>query len=206
MRDERRLQLLDEVVDSCLVERGVDAICSTNAIHLYYGLDETLAAWNRTLRPGGRIYVQSGNMRNPAAEPNTWIIDETVNHIHRAAMEIVRTDAAWSAYAGVLDDAEYMAGHDKLRDKYFLPVRPVETYVDALSSAGFEIVDEMAKVIPARVDEWFSFLSVYHEGVLGWVGGAERITGEKASPQVTEDRKKLIRIAMDHIFECCAEL
>ena len=35
LKDEKRLQLLDEVVDKPLLERGVEAIASTNAIHLY---------------------------------------------------------------------------------------------------------------------------------------------------------------------------
>ena len=35
LKGEKRLELLDEVVDPVLVERGVDAITSTNAIHLY---------------------------------------------------------------------------------------------------------------------------------------------------------------------------
>ncbi|MCS5536699.1 MAG: hypothetical protein NZ770_01205, partial [Candidatus Poseidoniaceae archaeon] len=85
--------------------------------------------------------------------------------------------------------------------KYFLPVRPIDTYLDALTSSGFHIDKQMVKTIPADVEEWYSFLSVYHEGVLGWVGGAERITGEKATEYVIEERKKLIRISMDMIFE-----
>ena len=102
LKPERRLQLLGEVIWPVMAERGVDALCSTNAIHLYYGLAETLGAWHRALRPGGRVYVQSGNMRNPNAAPNTWIIDETVAHIHRAAMELVRLNPEWEAYLSLI--------------------------------------------------------------------------------------------------------
>ena len=62
--------------------RGADAITSTNAIHLYYDLDETLASWARLLHPGGLAFVCSGNMRNPNARPGEWIIDETVASHH----------------------------------------------------------------------------------------------------------------------------
>ena len=200
LRDERRLQLLDEVLTTEMIEHGVDMICSTNAIHLYNQLDETLAAWNRVLRPNGRIHIQSGNIRNPSADEDAWIIDETVDHIHQAAMKIVQEQPEWANYSTMLEDEEYMKSHDVLRDKYFLPVRPIDTYLDALTSSGFQIDKQMVKTIPADVEEWYSFLSVYHEGVLGWVGGAERITGEKATEYVIEERKKLIRISMDMIF------
>lgn len=201
LRDERRLQLLDEVLPPEILERGIDLISSTNAIHLYNQIDDTLSAWYRVLRPKGRIHIQSGNIRNPAAEDDAWIIDETVGHIHQTAMNIVRETHEWREYSTMLDDEEYMKSHDQLRDKYFLPVRPIDTYLEALKSAGFQIDKQLVNTIPANVEEWFSFISVYHEGVLGWIGGAERITGEEASEETIEDRKELIRISMNEIFD-----
>ena len=65
LKADKRLQSLDEVAGPDLLDRGADAITSTNAIHLYYDLDETLASWARVLRPGGLAFVCSGNMRNP---------------------------------------------------------------------------------------------------------------------------------------------
>ena len=50
-----------------LLERGVDAIAAANAIHLYPDLDEVAATWVRALRPGGRVFINSGNLRNPRA-------------------------------------------------------------------------------------------------------------------------------------------
>src|SRR5207302_7745588 len=47
LKQEKRLQLLDEVLGPVMVGRGVDAIASTNAIHLYHDLPDTLAAWVR---------------------------------------------------------------------------------------------------------------------------------------------------------------
>ena len=66
VKEERRLQTVQEVVDQSLLERGVDWISSTNAIHLYYDLEDTLRSWKQVLRSGGRAFVQSGNIRNPA--------------------------------------------------------------------------------------------------------------------------------------------
>ena len=70
LRDERRLQRLDEVLGPELLARQVDAIVSTNAIHLYPDLADTAEAWVRALRPGGHVLVNSGNIRNPRARRN----------------------------------------------------------------------------------------------------------------------------------------
>jgi ubiquinone/menaquinone biosynthesis C-methylase UbiE len=64
LKEQKRLERLDEVVPEGF---QADAIASTNAIHLYYGLDETLGSWRKVLKQGGRAFVQSGNIRNPAA-------------------------------------------------------------------------------------------------------------------------------------------
>ena len=90
LKDEKRLELLEEVRRPRAFR--ADAIVSTNAIHLYYDLEDTLRSWARVLEPGGRVFVNSGNVRNPSARPNEWIIDETVYVIHEVATGIVRTD------------------------------------------------------------------------------------------------------------------
>ena len=72
-----------------------------------------------------------------------------------------------------MNDAEYMEQHDRLRHKYFLPVRPVSTYRESLVQAGFRIADVQCRSIEADVDEWHSFLAVYHEGVLADRGRTE---------------------------------
>lgn len=201
IRAEKRLETLREVVDGSVWDRGVDAISSTNAIHLYYGLEDTMRGWYDILKPGGVAYVQSGNIRNPEAEAGTWIIDETVEHIHRAALEIVGSNEEFKEYWDVLKDADYMRAHDKLRSKYFLPVRHVNHYREAFETAGFQIRSCEAKTFEARVTDWYAFLSVYHEGVLGWVGGAQKLTGKAASEDDVAQRQRLMRMAMDHIFE-----
>ncbi|MBR57055.1 MAG: hypothetical protein CMH54_03255 [Myxococcales bacterium] len=199
LREERRLQRLDEVLGGGI--QRVDAIASTNAIHLYYELPATLQSWYDILRPGGRVFVQSGNIRNPDAPEGCWIIDETVEHIHRIAMEIVADTPAFQDYQSALQDSEFMAAHDKLRAKYFLPVRHVDHYKEAFLAAGFSPTSCTTERIQARVADWFDFLSVYHEGVLGWVGGAQKITGHRASDTAVSARRELMKLAMARMFD-----
>lgn len=200
LKAEKRLQLIDEVIEPALLARGVDAVVSTNAIHLYYDLPETLRSWARILRPGGRALVQSGNIRNPSANPGEWIIDETVGAINEQAAVLVRADPHYTAYRAVLEDDARMAAYTALREKFFLPVRPLEHYLCALEGAGFKVQRVFNQTIEARVGEWFDFLAVYHEGVLGWVGGSERVDGAPPSETAVRDRLALIRSAMEKLF------
>jgi len=195
LKEPRRLEFVDEVVGL-----ACDALVSTNAIHLYYDLPDTLAAWTRALKPGAGVFVQSGNIRNPSARPGEWIIDETVERIHQTAAELAYTDARWAPYRAALEDAALMEKHAALRRKYFLPVRPLEYYVDAMARAGFTIRDAHAATVDARTDEWYQFLSVYHEGVLGWVGGSEKVEGAAPSRAAVADRLELMARAMDVVF------
>lgn len=200
LREEKRLERVDEVMGVELMDRGVDGVISTNAIHLYFDLNETLEAWRKVLRPSGRVFIQSGNIGNPDLPDDQWIIDETVEVIHEAAKQIVLEDESLQEYRSVLRDADYMESHDELRRKYFLPVRPLEHYLDCLRAAGFEVTAVQHRRIPARVDEWYDFLRVYHEGVLGWVGGAKKITGVSADEAAVEVRHSLMRRAMNVAF------
>ena len=209
LKEEKRLQLLDEVLPPELVARGVDALASTNAIHLYLDLPQTLASWARTLKPGGRVFVQSGNIRNPSARPSEWILDETVWTIHEVATGLVRNDPKYAAYRPLLDDEARMHAHLAHRDRVFLPVRPLDYYVRGLEAAGFTIESVTARTIEAGVDDWFQFLSAYHEAVLGWVGGTTKVDGRPADAEAVRDRLALIRHAIDTLFggraafRCC---
>src|SRR4051794_27952070 len=49
-------------------ELEFDALACTNAIHLYPDLPATLGTWMGALRPGGGVFVNSGNIRNPRAK------------------------------------------------------------------------------------------------------------------------------------------
>ena len=199
LRDARRLELLDEVVPASLMG-GFDALTSTNAIHLYYDLPDTLASWRRALRGGALAFVQSGNVRNPDAPAGSWIIDETVERVHRAAVARARDDVRFRRFADVLGDPARMRAHDEVRVKYFLPVRPLGHYTAALEAAGFAIVAVEARPIEARVDEWFQFLAAYHDGVLGWAGGTRRVEGADPDDETVALRLELIRASLDDLF------
>ncbi len=200
LKAEKRLQLMQEVLEPALVRRGVDAVVSTNAIHLYYDLQETLQSWTDLLRPQGHVFIQSGNIGLSGLPADSWIIDETVDAIHQAAVSIVREGAGYASYRAVLDDARRMARYDELRRKFFLPVRPLEFYVAKLERSGLRVLDVSRVPIEAHVDQWYEFLSTYHEGVLGWVGGSARVDGREPNPESVTDRVRLIQAAMDRVF------
>ena len=196
LEEERRLQTLQEALDPPLLARGVDAIASTNAIHLYYDLDETLRSWRAILRDGGRVHVQSGNIGVADLPEGAWIIDETVEAISAAAERLVRADERWAAHRGRIRDPRYAA----LRRKFFLPVRPLGHYLEALERAGFTVERVEHRTIEAGVADWTAFLATYHEGVLGWVGGSERVEGEPPGDEAVADRLELLRLAIEDVF------
>jgi SAM-dependent methyltransferase len=200
LKDEKRLQRLDEVLGPQLVERGVDVIASTNAVHLYPDLPDTVAAWLRALRPGGHVLINSGNIRNPRARSNEWILDETVWVVGDLAEGLVRTEPAYAAYRANLDDSERMAAHAAFRDKVFHLPRPLEFYLETFELAGLKVESVREASIEARVNEWYELLVTYSDAVLGWVGGTEKIDGAPPSEQALADRLQLMRHAMDVLF------
>jgi SAM-dependent methyltransferase len=200
LKDEKRLQRLEEVLGPELVDRGVDAIVSTNAIHLYPDLADTVASWLRVLRPGGHVLVNSGNIRNPRARASEWILDETVWVVGDLAEGLVRTDPRYAAYAADLDDRERMAAHAAYRDRVFLLPRPLDFYLETLELGGLKVESVREASIEARVQDWYELLSAYHDAVLGWVGGTEKVDGAPPSPEAVTDRLALMRHAMEVLF------
>jgi len=207
LRDEKRLEYVDEVLGEGFP--GADVLISTNAIHLYDHLEDTLRAWARVLKPGGRVRINSGNVRNPRAADNEWIIDETVYVVHEVAQGLVRTDPRWAAYRDVLDDPARMGRYLEWRDRVFLAPRPVDHYLDALRSAGFAIEEVTERGIEANVEEWYGFLAAYADAVLGWAGGSEKVGDEPAPPEAAAARLELLRESLNTIFggrptfRCC---
>ncbi len=201
LKSEKRLQLLDEVLPESICTRGIDVLCSTNAIHLYYDLPATLASWVRLLKSGAHALIQSGNINNPDAPADSWIIDDTVERLQPVARALVRDDDAFEEFRPDLADDKRLAQFDDLRKKYFLPVRPLDYYVDALRAAGFEIVEVYDRVVDALVSDWTEFLATYHEGVLGWAGGSKRIDGRTPSENTITLRRDLLRQALSGLFD-----
>ena len=200
IKEEKRLQSLDEVLGPELLERGVDAIAAVNAIHLYPDLDEVTSAWVRALKPGGKVFINSGNLRNPNAKPGEWILDETVWVINDLAESLVRSDPDYAQYREVLDDTKRLQAHHAHRDRVFMHPRPLEHYTDALERNGLTVTDISQATIVARVTEWFELMTAYHEAVLGWVGGTKRIEGAEPSEEAVRDRMRIMRHAIDTIF------
>lgn len=197
LKEAKRLQYLDEVVPELVGK--VDAIVSANAIHLYYDLHETLVAWRRTLKPTGRVLIQSGNIIHPS--PRGMIIDDTVNAIHEEAKVMVATEDRYRDYRASLADEARMSAHDAVRTKFFLPPRPLSYYETELSDAGFVVESVRTQRIVAKTDEWLEFLKVYHEGVLGWVGGTTRVEGAEPTANAVRDRLALMEDALKRVLE-----
>ena len=200
IKDEKRLQTLDEVLGPEMLQRGVAAIVAANAIHLYPDLDEVAQAWVRALRPRGRVFVNSGNLRNPSAKPGEWILDETVWVIDDLAESLVRSDPRYESYRAALDDPERMRAHRAHRDRVFLRPRPLAYYTDALTRNGLTITGIDQATIVAAVDDWFELMTAYHDAVLGWVGGTRRVEGQEPSEAAVQDRLALMRHAIETIF------
>ncbi|MBI4394090.1 MAG: class I SAM-dependent methyltransferase [Euryarchaeota archaeon] len=200
IREEERIQHLDEVLEGPVRGRGVDAIVCANAIHLYYELAPTLRSWAGILNGDGRIFIQSGNIRHHALASSTMIIDDSVSAVNEAAAEIVAEDERFKVYRASLSDQARMKSYETFRERIFLPPRPVESYVDSLRSAGLEVLGLHTSGIDVDVAEWTRFLQVYHEGVLGWVGGVERIEGRPIPPEAVTARLELISLAMARAF------
>lgn len=200
LREEKRLQLIDEVLGPALLDRGVDVLTSTNAIHLYPNLTETLESWARVLRPGALALVSSANLRDPGSRPGDWIIDETVAKVNEIAADLVAREPAFEMYRATLEDADRMAAHAKLRDKVFVPVRPLDSYLDTFAETGFTVLHTYTSTIYARVDEWCGLLRTYHDGVLSWVGGSQKVEGQPPSDTAVKDRLFLIRYSLEKLF------
>ena len=199
-KEQKRLDRLDEVADPVMFRPGADLLTSTNAIHLYYDLSDTLASWARVLRPGGLAFVCSGNMHNPQVPVGNWIIDNTVAKVNEIAADVVASHAAFEQYRATLEDSERMARHRRLRDKVFVPVRPLGEYVNAFEEAGFSVLHVFDETISASVDEWYQLLVTYNDGVLSWVGGSEKVEGTAPSDEALRDRLFLIRYSLDKLF------
>ena len=189
---------------------GADVLVSTNAIHLYDDLEDTLRAWARVLKPGGRVRSTPATSATRARRDNEWIIDETVYVVHEVAHGLVRTDPRWTAYRGVLDDPERMADTSSGATASSSRRGRSSYYLDALRAAGFAIEDVTERTIEANVDEWYEFLAAYADAVLGWVGGSEKVDGdEPAAPEAAADRLELLRESLNTIFggrptfRCC---
>ena len=184
LKPEKRLERLDEVLGPELLERRVDAIVSTNAIHLYPDLADTVASWMRALRPGATSSSTPATSAT-AARRNEWILDETVGGRRprrgaRAQRSGVRELPPTSTTRNGRPTPPTASCSP--------PARWTSTSRPWLSGLKVESVREAS--IEARVDDWYELLRAYHDAVLGWVGGTEKIDGAPPSPEAVADRPR----------------
>jgi ubiquinone/menaquinone biosynthesis C-methylase UbiE len=199
LKEESRLQTIDESMGDTYKEL-LDGIICTNAIHLYPTISDTMKSWSDILVKGGKLLINSGNILNPSMDVESKLIDQTVEDISKISFDIVKSEPKYSKYLDLIDNFEYINKHNELRKKYFLPIRPIDFYTDELLKNGFKITEVKTINIDAKVDEWFDFLKVYHEGVIGWVGGSKKITGIEPTEQEINERIEIIRLSLNKMF------
>ena len=200
IKEENRLQTIEESIGSKSSEL-LDGIVCTNAIHLYPNIQDTIKSWHNILVKGGKLLINSGNILNPDMDSSSVLIDQTVNRIAEVSYDIVKSNPKYSKYVDLIQNFDYINKHNKLRDKYFLPIRPIDFYTEELIKNGFKMIEVKTENVDAKVDEWFDFLKVYHEGIIGWIGGSKKITGIEPNEEEINDRVEIIKTALDIIFE-----
>jgi hypothetical protein len=93
-----------------------------------------------------------------------------------------------------------MEKYNQLKNKYFLPIRNIEYYTSSLYENGF-IINEIKTIdVKSNVNEWFDFLKVYDEGILGWIGGVEKVSGDIANLVDIQNRLDIMEEAINIIF------
>ena len=96
------------------VEReGVDVIVDTPN-------SGVALAINEVVRTKNKVFINSGNLRNPSAKPGEWILDETVWVINDLAESLVRSDPQYASYRAVLDDTKRLRAHHAHRERHRL--------------------------------------------------------------------------------------
>lgn len=193
--DDARLQTLDEVLPDLCTD-GADAILCANAVHLYPDVDQVFQSWRRCVTPAATVLIQSGNI----AGSGGISIDDTVRRAEAEARLLVGVDGRYAPFVPDLADAARLAAYDELRDRYFLPIRALDLYVEELRTAGFAVTSVEHLPVDVELAEWIAFLEVYHEGIVGWAGGTERIDGAAPTSETIALRKELLGDAMRSVF------
>jgi hypothetical protein len=195
----KRLEWLDEALGPAMVARGVNAVVSTNAVHLYTDLAGTVQAWHRCIRPGGWAFVQSAEIQNPASKPDDLLITQYVSKLRDQVRDIVLRDARYASYRPVLEDAARMAVYEGLWRKIFLPVRPLDEYLDTLKAAGFVVEETISATVEVGVQEWYEATLVYPD-LLAWIGGSDKAGDPPPTAAAIADRTALLTQARDEAF------
>jgi len=145
------------------------------------------------------VFINSGNMRNPRAAAEEWILDETVWVINDIAEGLVRSDPKYATYArSSITRSEW---------------GPMPSSVTGCSSSPTAVVLPRCadrsrphrhrcpeKTIVADVEEWFELMTAYHDTGARLGRRNEELDGQPATPAALEDRMTIMRAAMETIF------
>ena len=97
----------------------------------------------------GRVFINSGNLRNPRAAAGEWILDETVWVIDDLAEALVRCDPATRSTGRCLTTRSACGRTAPHRDRVFLRPRPLRLHRRA-DRNGLTITGIDEKTIVAR--------------------------------------------------------
>ncbi|WP_169732948.1 class I SAM-dependent methyltransferase [Haloechinothrix halophila] len=195
-----QLQSLDDTIGEVLLNRGIDILTSANAVHLYPNLADTFASWNRVLRRGGLALVSTGDMSNPKKRQGDWRLHDTVEVVHTIAQEIVKTEPLFEKYRHLIDDDSLMLAYKEIRSRVYPPIKPIDLYLDELSDAGLEPLHHFEEWIEISTTELIDALVPYHDVVLGWIGGSEKVEGDPPTQEALRDRLFLMKYCATKLY------
>ena len=129
--------------------------------------------------------------------------------VGRAVSELARVASRVVLVEDTLYTDERVEAAEKLRDPTHVRSYTEREWRGFFAAAGLEVEEVEERTITADVQEWYEFLSAYHEAVLGWVGGSLKVDGREPPEEAVADRLALMRQALDVIFggrptfRCC---
>ena len=183
-----------KTLDLLVGENTLDHVVSANTFHLVPETKKAFEGIYHALKPGGTFVFQSGNIVNPRRKIGLLMIDDTVKSVHDIAIEIIKTNKAFSRYKKGL---KTRINKERVQRKIVFPdPRPISFYLDALKKAGFLKEKVQYKPIKVKFKDWLDFLLVrrLQAGILPEVGG------KNATEKEEEDRNTLIRLAAEDFF------
>lgn len=190
-KEKERYATLAETVGDGLA----DHVISANTLHLIPNLKDTFKGINSALKVGGIFTFQSGNIIRSDRKNGVLLIDDTIRKIHEMALDIIRTDEKFSEYCK--DLGRRIELEEGQRKFMFPDPRPLETYLEALKTAGFEYEEPQHKLIKIAYEDWLEFLRVkrLQAGILPEIGGRNPTAKEE------HDRDELITRASMKLFK-----
>lgn len=194
---ERKYQEVCDVLGDSLSKRGVDILTSTNSIHLYGDVRETLESWYRALRSNGRVLISSGDMGGNgdselSGSVSNWNLHGTVETVNEIAQQAIATVDKFAEYRDVANDSSIMTAYAEFRRKVYPATRSVDFYLDALSQAKLRPLHCYQSALSVSEKDLVDALLPYHSVVLGWVGGTRKIGGIEPSSEDVRNRTLLI--------------